>query len=88
MKRFFQRRFFKPTLLAFATALVIVPVASASPVIDPGPPAGTVFVVTKAKPLTDGWFSAAIQQTRLNRARQHNAYRSSEPVSGHGPMLP
>jgi hypothetical protein len=89
MKRLFHRRIFKPTLLAFATALVIVPAASAYPVIDPGPQAGTVFVQTKVQPLTDGWYTAALQQTRINRAKQHNAaYRPSEPISGHGPMLP
>jgi hypothetical protein len=46
----------------------------------------------RAKSFNDGWYTAAIQQTRAERAKKHPkdriVYRSSAPVSGHGPMLP
>ncbi len=66
MKRIIRKKLFKPTLIAFATALFIVPAASAMPMQDTSGTAVTprAFVVP-ATTLTDGWYSAAIQQTPL-----------------------
>ncbi len=67
MKRIIRKKLFKPTLIAFATALFIVfpTVASAMPMTDPG---NTVtpraYVVPSSTP-TDGWYSAALQATPL-----------------------
>ncbi len=79
----------KTILLAFATSLSIVSAATASPVIDP-PDAPPAFVSANTRQLTDGWYSAAVQQTIINAAKKHPRvyYRSSLPISGHGPVLP
>ena len=79
----------KTLLLAFATSLSIVSAATAYPVIDP-PDAPPGLVSPHTRQLTDGWYSAAVQQTILNAAKKHGRvyYRSSLPISGHGPMLP
>ena len=79
----------KTILLALATSLTVVSAASAYPVIDP-PDAPPGLVSPNTRQLTDGWYSAAIQQTILNAAKKHPRvyYRSSLPISGHGPMLP
>ena len=77
MKRLFRTRLSKITLLAFATALLVVPAASAIPV-DPGQP------------------GAPIRQTVISPSKKQAPakkqvvkwYRSSAPVSGHGPVLP
>jgi hypothetical protein len=82
MKRFLSMM----TLLAFAIFVFTVSGATASPVIDP--PTPPLFVPIDSHPLTDGWYSAALQQTRLNAAKKHPIYRSSAPISGHGPVLP
>jgi hypothetical protein len=66
------------TLLAFAVVLFTVSGATASPVIDP--PAPPLLVPTVSHPLTDGWYSAALQQTRLNAAKKHPVYRASAPT--------
>jgi hypothetical protein len=78
----------KTTLLAFATLGLAVSGAAASPVIDPPDPV-PLLAPTAGKPLTDGWYSAALQQTRIDAAKHARVYyRSSAPVSGHGPVLP
>ena len=68
MKRIIRKRLFKPTLIAFATALFIVfpTAASAMPMLDNSGATVTprAFVVPSTT-LTDGWYSAAIQQTPL-----------------------
>ena len=92
MTRLLRRPLLNITLLAIATSVFVIPAASAYPVIDPGSsgaPSGLVSI--GARPLTDGWYSAAVQQTRLNRAAQKSAstwYRSVNPSLGHGPVLP
>ena len=86
----------KITLLAFATSGLIVSGAAASPVIDPpGEPAPAPLRASApiaTYPVMDGWYSAAVQQTRIDRAKKHPKnriiYRSSAPGTGHGPMLP
>ena len=85
MKRLLPKTIF----LAFATSLSIVSAASASPVIDP-PGAPPILVSPNTRQLTDGWYSAAVQQTIINAAKKHPRvyYRSSLPISGHGPVLP
>jgi hypothetical protein len=65
MKRIFRKKLFKPTLIAFATALFIVPVASAMPMTDPGSNVTPRGFVVPSTNLTDGWYSAAVQQTPL-----------------------
>jgi hypothetical protein len=77
------------TLLAFAIFVFTVSGATASPVIDP-PGAPPVLVSANTRQLTDGWYSAAVQQTIINAAKKHPRvyYRSSLPISGHGPVLP
>jgi hypothetical protein len=60
-----MKRLSKPTLIAFATTLVIVPAASAMPVTDPGKPVTPRAYVVPTTNLTDGWYSAAVQQTPL-----------------------
>jgi hypothetical protein len=77
MKRLFRARLSKMTLLAFATSLLIVPAASAFPVDpgEPGPPTHqTIIVPAKTKAPT--------------KKQVVKWYRSSAPVSGHGPVLP
>jgi hypothetical protein len=68
MKRIIRKKLFKPTLIAFATALFIVfpTAASAMPMLDNSGSTATprAFAVPSAT-LTDGWYSAAIQQTPL-----------------------
>lgn len=68
MKRIIRKRLFKPTLIAFATALFIVfpTAASAMPMLDNSGTTVTprAFAVPSTT-LTDGWYSAAIQQTPL-----------------------
>jgi hypothetical protein len=63
MKRLFRTRLSRMTLLAFATSLFIVPVASAKP-IDPGPSASPAHQtsVRPAKKQAAKWYrsSAAI----------------------------
>lgn len=77
MKRLFRTRLSKITLLALATALLIVPAASAYPV-DPGQP-GTPIHDTIIRPT----------KTKAPAKKQVvKWYRSSAPVSGHGPVLP
>ena len=76
------------TLLAFAIFVFTVSGATASPVIDPPAPPLLVPIDSHPTTLTDGWYSAALQQTRLNAAKKHPVYRSSAPISGHGPVLP
>jgi hypothetical protein len=91
-----KRLLSKTTLLAFATSGLIVSGAAASPVIDPPdaplPPPLRAPAATVGYPVMDGWYSAAVAQTRFDRAKKHPTdriiYRSSAPVSGHGPMLP
>jgi len=61
MKRLFSKSIF----IAFATALVIVPAASAMPVTEPGAPVTPRAYVVPTTNLTDGWYSAAVQQTPL-----------------------
>jgi len=65
MKRILRKKLFKPTLIAFATALFIVPAASAMPMTDPGNTATPQAFVVPSTTLTDGWYSAAVQQTPL-----------------------
>ncbi len=77
MKRLFRTRLSKLTLLAFATALLIVPAASAF-AVDPGQP-GLPTHQTVIRPAT----------TKAPAKKQVvKWFRSSEPVSGHGPVLP
>jgi hypothetical protein len=84
-----KRLLSKITLLAFAAVALVVPAAAASPVIDPPGPVPLQTPIA-SKPLTDGWYSAALQQTLINHAKQHAKvyYRTSLPISGHGPVLP
>ena len=84
-----KRLLSKTILLAFATSGIVVSGAAASPVIDPPGPVPLRTPIA-SQPLTDGWYSAALQQTRINQAKQHAKvyYRSSLPISGHGPVLP
>jgi hypothetical protein len=67
MKRILRKRLFKPTLIAFATALFIVfpTTASAMPMSDDGSAVTPRPFVVPSTKLTDGWYSAAIQQTPL-----------------------
>ena len=65
MKRIIRKKLFKPTLIAFATALFIVPAASAMPMTDPGSTVRPQAYVIPSTTLTDGWYSAALQQTPL-----------------------
>ena len=77
MKRLFRTRLSKMTLLAFATSLLIVPAASAIPVDPdpPGPPAHQT-IITPAKKKAPA------------KKQVVKWYRSSAPISGHGPVLP
>jgi hypothetical protein len=61
------KRLLTPTLLAFATALFIVPAASAMPMIDPGPVVTPQAYVIPSPNATDGWYQTALRQTRLDR---------------------
>ena len=67
MKRILRKKLFKPTLIAFATALFIVfpTVASAMPMTNDGSTVTPRAFVVPSTKLTDGWYSAAIQQTPL-----------------------
>jgi hypothetical protein len=65
MKRIIRKKLFKPTFIAFATALFIVPAASAMPMTDPGNTVTPRAFVVPSTNLTDGWYSAALQQTPL-----------------------
>jgi hypothetical protein len=69
MTRLFRRRFLKTSLLAFSTSLILIPAASAMPVIsDPAAasasavpivsPFDAVFHATPAQ-TGDGWYTAA-----------------------------
>jgi len=86
-----KRLLSKITLLAFAIFVLSVSGAAAYPVIDP-PDAPPLLVPKASRSLTDGWYTAAVQQTLINAARKHpNAkpiFRSPAPMSGHGPVLP
>lgn len=85
-----KRLLSKIILLAFAIFALSVSGAAAYPVIDP-PDAAPLLVPKVSQPLTDGWYSAAVQQTLINAAKKNHAkpiYRSSAPISGHGPVLP
>lgn len=76
MKRLFRTRLSKMTFLAFATSLFIIPAASAIPMpIEPGPPAPRASVIPAKK-------HAPAKKQAVKW------YRSSVPVSGHGPVLP
>ena len=77
----------KTILFALATSLSIVSAAAASPVIDPVQPQ-PVLIQVKSRPLTDGWYTAALQQTLINAKKHHPVFRSSVPTGEHGPVLP
>ena len=78
MKRLFHTRLSRMTFLAFATSLIIVPAASASPIIDPvgQVPSAHPTIITPAKKKAPAKKQAA------------KWYRSSAPISDHGPVLP
>jgi len=86
-----KRLLSKITLLAFAIFALSVSGAAAYPVIDP-PDAPPLLAPKVSQSLTDGWYTAAVQQTLINAARKHShaklINRSSAPISGHGPVLP
>ena len=65
MMKLISKKHLTPILIAFATALFIVPAASAQPMIDVGPSVTPRAIVVPSTNLTDGWYSAAIQQTPL-----------------------
>jgi|1186.fasta_scaffold286618_2 hypothetical protein len=67
MKLILRKNLFKPTLLAFATALVIVfpTAASAMPMTESGNAVTPRAFVAPSTTVTDGWYSAALQQTPL-----------------------
>jgi hypothetical protein len=82
-----MKRFLSLIILAFAISLFTVSGASAYPVIDPPVPTPVLAIPTTQ--LTDGWYSAAVQQTIINAAKSHAPrYRTAPRINNHGPVLP
>ena len=58
MTRLIRRRFLKTSLLAFASSLILIPAASAMPVLSD--PAASAPAVSQTTPLTDSWYTPAV----------------------------
>jgi hypothetical protein len=84
MKLILRKDLFKPTLIAFATALVIVlpTAASAMPMSDSGGAVNPRAFVVPSTNLTDGWYSAALQQTPVTDGWYSAVVKQSPLVDG------